>query len=219
LEAYRDMGYLPAAMRNYLARLGWGHGDAEYFSAEQAMEWFDLPGIGRAPARFDFAKLEDLNGRHMRDAEDAALVGHVVAFLKSSRRPAMDDATQARLSQAMPGLKQRARTLVELVDSAYYLMAERPLAFDEKATALLTAPARDILAKLTPRLADVTPWRSATLEVAVRAFAEEQGLKLGQVAQPVRAALTGRATSPGVFDVLETLGRAESLARLADQAA
>jgi glutamyl-tRNA synthetase len=219
VEAYRDMGYLPAAMRNYLARLGWGHGDAEYFSTEQAMEWFDLPGIGRAPARFDFAKLEDLNGRHMRDAQDAALVQHVVAFLKSSGRPAMDDATQARLSQAMPGLKQRAKTLVELVDSAYYLMAERPLDFDGKAQALLTAPARDILAKLTPRLADVTPWRSATLEVAVRAFAEEQGLKLGQVAQPVRAALTGRATSPGVFDVLETLGRAESLARLTDQAA
>jgi glutamyl-tRNA synthetase len=219
VEAYRDMGYLPAAMRNYLARLGWGHGDAEYFSSEQAMEWFDLSGIGRAPARFDFAKLEDLNGRHMRDAEDAALLEAVVAFLKSSGRTAMDDATQARLSQAMPGLKQRAKTLVELVDSAYYLMAERPLDFDEKAKGLLTAPARDILAKLTPRLAGVTPWRSATLEVAVRAFAEEQGLKLGQVAQPVRAALTGRATSPGVFDVLETLGQAESLARLTDQAA
>jgi glutamyl-tRNA synthetase len=218
VEAYRDMGYLPAAMRNYLARLGWAHGDDEYFSTAQAAEWFDLPAIGRAPARFDFAKLEDLNGRHMRDSDDAALTAEVERFLAATGRPLTDPAARARLAQAMPGLKPRAKTLAELADQATYLFAARPLAPDAKAAAILTPEARDILAKLTPRLAGASPWTTATLEAAVRAFAEERGLKLGQVAQPMRAALTGRATSPGVFDVLESLGEAESLARLQDQA-
>jgi glutamyl-tRNA synthetase len=217
VEAYRAMGYLPAAMRNYLARLGWGHGDAEYFSDAEAMAWFDLSGIGRAPARFDFAKLEDLNGRHMRDADDGALVAALVAHAAAQHGTAVDDRARARLTQAMPGLKVRAKTLEQLYDSAYYIIAERPLALDEKAAALLTPDARDILAKLTPCLAGVSPWRSAAVEEAVRAFAEARGLRLGAAAQPLRAALTGRAVSPGVFDVMETLGREESLARLADQ--
>jgi glutamyl-tRNA synthetase len=217
VEAYRDMGYLPAAMRNYLARLGWGHGDDEYFSDAQAIAWFDLDGIGRAPARFDFAKLEDLNGRHMRDSDDAALLAAITENFAAQHRPPIAPETAAKLLQAMPGLKPRAKTLNELVDLAYYIFANRPLTFDEKARALLTPEARDILGKLTPLLEDVTEWTSAILEDKVRAFAEDEGLKLGKVAQPVRAALTGRATSPGVFDVLETLGKDECLARLRDQ--
>ena len=218
VEAYRDMGYLPAAMRNYLARLGWGHGDDEYFSTEQAMAWFDLSGVGRAPARFDFAKLADLNGRHMRDAGDAALLAEIEALLAAQQKPQLDEATRATLLQAMPGLKVRAKTLIELLDNAYYIFAQRPLDFDEKAAKLLDAPARDILAKLTPVLRDASDWRSAALEEVVRNFAEARDMKLGKVAQPLRAALTGRAVSPGVFEVMETLGPSETLARIADQA-
>ena len=217
VEAYRDMGYVPEGLRNYLARLGWSHGDDEFFTTEQALAWFDLDGINKAAARFDFAKLEDLNGRHMRAMDDAALVAEVAALRQSRGLPEMDPTTQARLLQAMPGLKLRAKTLNELIDSAYYIFASRPLDLDDKARTLLAGPNRDILAQLIPRLAGVTPWCNAALEEAVRAFATEQSLKLGAVAQPLRAAVTGRATSPGVFDVLETLGAAESLARIEDQ--
>jgi glutamyl-tRNA synthetase len=218
VEAYRDMGYLPAAMRNYLVRLGWGHGDAEYFSDAEARAWFDLGGVGRAPARFDFAKLEDLNGRHMRDADDAALLAALEDFAATQQRPAFDATTKARLAHAMPGLKLRARTLKELLESAYYIFASRPLELDAKAQAALEAEGRDILSPISAALAGVTDWRGATVEEAVRVFAEERGLKLGKVAQPLRVALTGRTVSPGVFDVMETLGKAESLGRLADQA-
>jgi glutamyl-tRNA synthetase len=218
VEAYREMGYTPEGLRNYLARLGWAHGDDEFFSTEQAVSWFDLPEIGRSPARFDFAKLADLNGRHMREMDDAALTEQALALRAAQGAPAPDSATRDRLMQAMPGLKMRAKTLVELLENAYYIFAERPLDFDEKAGKLLTPEGRDILAKLTAHLRDATPWRSATLEEKTRAFAEAEGLKLGKVAQPARAALTGRAVSPGVFDVLETLGAEESLARLSDQA-
>jgi glutamyl-tRNA synthetase len=219
VEAYRDMGYVPEGLRNYLARLGWSHGDEEFFTTAQAAGWFDLPGINKSAARFDFAKLEDLNGRHMRAMDDAALLAEVAALRRHRGLPEMDPTTQARLAQAMPGLKLRAKTLNELIDSAYYIFAERPLDLDAKARSLLEGEGRDILAKLTPRLAGVTPWCNAALDEAVRAFAAENALKLGTVAQPLRAALTGRATSPGVFDVLETLGAAESLARLQDQVA
>ena len=219
VEAYRDMGYVPEGLRNYLARLGWSHGDDEFFTTAQATDWFDLPGINKAAARFDFAKLEDLNGRHMRAMDDAALLTEVAALRRHQGHPEMDATTQARLLHAMPGLKLRAKTLTELIDSAYYLFATRPLDLDDKARKLLEGDARDILAKLTPRLAGVTRWCNAALEEAVRSFAAENALKLGSVAQPLRAAATGRATSPGVFDVLETLGAEESLARIRDQAA
>jgi glutamyl-tRNA synthetase len=155
----------------------------------------------------------------MREMPDETLLRQTLALMALQGRPDPDEATRDRLLQAMPGLKARAKTLVELIDSAYYLLAERPLDFDEKAEKLLSPEARDILAKLTGALRDATPWRSAALEEKVRAFAEAEGLKLGKVAQPMRAALTGRAVSPGVFDVLETLGAEESLARLEDQAA
>ncbi|MFN3616090.1 MAG: glutamate--tRNA ligase, partial [Rubrimonas sp.] len=205
---------LPEAMRNYLARLGWGHGDDEYFSTAQAAEWFDLPAVGKAPARFDFAKLADLNGRWMRDSDDARLLAQVEDLVAAQKRTPLTALQRERLLHAMPGLKQRAKTLVELIDSAYYILAEGPLEFDDKAAKLLTPEARDILSKLTPRLEDASQWCSEALEEAVRSFAEQAGVKLGAVAQPLRAALTGRATSPGVFDVLATLGREESLARI-----
>lgn len=217
-HAYREMGYLPEAMRNYLSRLGWAHGDDEFFTTEQAIEWFDLPQIGKSAARFDFTKLENLNGQHMRAADDETLFAAATKLAEAQGEPLVDDLARTRLLQAMPGLKARAKTIVELLDSAYYIRAERPLQFDEKSVALLTEDARALLSRLTTRLRNATEWNSEVLESEVRAFADEEVLKLGKVAQPLRAALTGRATSPGVFDVLVTLGRDESLARIADQA-
>jgi glutamyl-tRNA synthetase len=218
VEAYREMGYVPEALRNYLARLGWSHGDDEFFTTAQATQWFDIADVNKAAARFDFAKLEDLNGRHMREMDDAALVQELVAYRSFLGQPDMDSATQAQLAHAMPGLKLRAKTLRELLDSAYYIFASRPLTLDAKAAKILDEGGRDILAKLTPHLGDASDWCNAALEDNVRQFASENALKLGAVAQPLRAALTGRGTSPGVFDVMETLGAEECLARLEDQA-
>jgi glutamyl-tRNA synthetase len=224
VEAYRSMGYLPAAMRNYLVRLGWAHGDQEIFSTEEMIAAFDLPAIGRSPARFDFAKLENLNGHYIRQTADADLVAEIERVLPHVPNGAplaakLTPALREKLTAAMPGLKERAKTLVELIDSAHYLYADRPLVPDEKAAALLTPEARRTVGLLVGELGKVEPWSAAGVEAAVRAFAERQGLKLGQVAQPLRAALTGRTTSPGIFDVFAVLGRDESLARLADQAA
>jgi glutamyl-tRNA synthetase len=221
VEAYRAMGYLPAALRNYLVRLGWAHGDAEILSTDEMIALFDLDGIGRSPSRFDFAKLENLNGHYIRQTPDAELVGHLDVLLDHVEgggeiRAKLDDAMRSRLLAAMPGLKERAKTLVDLLDGANFLFAERPLSFDEKATALLDAPGRAALAAVADRLAGLADWTAAGTEQVVRAYAEEAGLKLGKVAQPLRAALTGRATSPPVFDVLAVLGREESLARIAD---
>jgi glutamyl-tRNA synthetase len=224
VDAYRAMGYLPAALRNYLVRLGWSHGDQEIFSTEEMIAAFDLPQIGRSPARFDFAKLENLNGHYIRTSSDPDLVAAIERVLPHVAQGAelgakLTPELRAKLLAAMPGLKERAKTLIELIDSARFLYADRPLALDEKAAALLTPEARGLLAKLAAALAGAEPWTAQTAEQAVRAFAEAQGIKLGAVAQPLRAALTGRATSPGIFEVLAVLGKAESLARLADQAA
>jgi len=224
VDAYRAMGYLPEAMRNYLVRLGWSHGDQEIFSTEEMIAAFDLPQIGRSPARFDFAKLENINGHYMRQASDEDLLAAIERLLPhladgTALAGRMDDELRKKFLAAMPGLKERAKTLVELIDSAAYLYVERPLPLDEKARSLLTPEARGMLHGLLPELETVEPWRAASVEQAVRAFAERSGVKLGSVAQPLRAALTGRATSPGIFDVLEVLGRDESLARLRDQAA
>jgi glutamyl-tRNA synthetase len=223
VDAYRAMGYLPAAMRNYLVRLGWSHGDQEIFSTEEMIAAFDLPQIGRSPARFDFAKLENLNGHYIRSASDDELVAAIRNVLPhvangTELTAKLTPELEAKLRAAMPGLKERAKTLVELIDSARFLYAARPLALDERAAALLTAEARPLMGKLAARLAAVEPWSAAATEAAVRAFAEGEGVKLGAVAQPLRAALTGRVTSPGIFEVLAVLGKAESLARLADQA-
>ena len=223
IDAYRAMGYLPAALRNYLVRLGWSHGDQEIFSTEEMIAAFDLPQIGRSPARFDFAKLENLNGHYIRQTADAELLAEIERILPHFAGGAelaakLTPELRQKLLAAMPGLKERAKTLVELVDSARYLYAERPIELEDRARALLTAEARALLADLLPVLAAVDPWTPERLEAAVRAFADERALKLGSVAQPLRAALTGKTTSPGIFDVLAVLGKSESLARLRDQA-
>ncbi|MEJ8574622.1 glutamate--tRNA ligase [Microbaculum marinum] len=222
VEAYRAMGYLPAAMRNYLVRLGWSHGDHEVMSTEQMLEWFDLDAIGRSAARFDFAKLENLNGIYMRQMPDDDLL---VEFRRSlpylEGGPAFEeklDATNsARLAGAIPGLKERAKNLTELLANSQFLVDERPLSLDDKAARILDDAGRVTLAGLLPLLTGAAAWDAETLEGIVREFAEETGRKLGQVAQPLRAALTGRGTSPGIFDVLVVLGRDESLGRIGDQ--
>ena len=223
IDAYRAMGYLPAALRNYLVRLGWSHGDQEIFSTEQMIAAFDLPQIGRSPARFDFAKLESINGHYMRQSSDAELVAAIERVLPhiaggSELAAKLTPELRIKLLAAMPGLKERAKTLVELVDGARFLINGRPVVPDDKAVGILTHEARAILGELAAELGQVEPWTAAQAEQAVRAFAERKGAKLGSVAQPVRAALTGRTTSPGIFEVLEVLGKADSLARLRDQA-
>lgn len=222
VEAYRDMGYLPQAMRNYLARLGWSHGDDEVFSTEQMIEWFTLGGIGKSAARFDFAKLENLNGLYMRDTPDGELLDALVAVLPHvdggpEMLSALDEpGNKEKLLAAMPGLKERAKTLIELQTSSQFLFAKRPLAMEEKATGLLDDGGRTVLAGLLPVLEAQSDWQVESLEQAVRDFANEQELKLGKVAQPLRAALTGSTQSPPIFDVLVVLGREEALGRLKD---
>jgi glutamyl-tRNA synthetase len=223
VDAYRAMGYLPAAMRNYLVRLGWSHGDQEIFSTDEMIAAFDLPQIGRSPARFDFAKLESLNGHYIRALDAGALLAEIERVLPHVAQGAelaakLTPDLRDKLIAALPGLKERAKTLVDLIEQARFVYAARPIPLDDKARALLTADARKILAGLVEALGPVTPWTAATTEEAVRRFAEERGIKLGAAAQPLRAALTGRTTSPGIFDVLAALGQAECLGRLADQA-
>jgi glutamyl-tRNA synthetase len=222
VDAYRALGYLPEALRNYLVRLGWSHGDQEIFSTEEMIALFDLPAIGRSAARFDFAKLENLNGHYIRNSDDQTLVTafeDVLNYIPSGAavKAKLTPTSRAQLLQAMPGLKERAKTLVELVDSAAYIFVERPLAVETKAAALLTTETRQLIGHLKEALAAVAPWDATTTEAAVRAFAEQHDLKLGAIAQPLRVALTGRTTSPGIFDVLAVLGQAECLARLEDQ--
>ena len=224
VDAYRAMGYLPAAMRNYLIRLGWAHGDQEIFTTEEMIAAFDLPAIGRSPARFDFAKLENLNGHYIRatpDAELLAALEQLLPHIAGGQELAgqMTPALRAKLTAAMPGLKERAKTLVELFDATRFVWASRPIEANDQAKALLTDEAKGMIAALLPELQAVTDWNAATVEAVVRPYAERAGLKLGAVAQPLRAALTGRTTSPPIFDVLAVLGREESLARLRDQAA
>jgi glutamyl-tRNA synthetase len=224
VDAYRAMGYLPDAMRNYLVRLGWAHGDQEIFSTQEMIAAFDLPQIGRSPARFDFAKLGNLNGHYLRRMSDADLLAEIERLLPHLESGAelaerLSPDLRAQLVAAMPGLKERAKTLVELINGAHYLFAARPLALDEAAARLLTPEARTLLGEVVDDLAAVEPWGTQEAEHAIRAFAERKGVKLGSVAQPLRAALTGRVTSPPIFDVLAVLGKAESLARLGDQSA
>jgi len=222
VDAYRAMGYLPAALRNYLVRLGWSHGDQEIFSTEEMIAAFDLPQIGRSPARFDFAKLESLNGHYIRNSGDAVLLDAIDQLLPHLAEGAdiarkMTPQLREQWLAAMPSLKERAKTLIDLIDGARFLFADRPIKLDDKASALLTPEARELLGELGSDLAQVEPWTAEATESAVRLFAERKSAKLGAVAQPLRAALTGRATSPGIFEVLTVLGKSESLARVADQ--
>ncbi len=214
VEAYREMGYLPEALRNYLMRLGWAHGDDEIISTEQAIEWFDLDGIGRSPARFDFAKLDSLNGHYIRSAGDARLVELLLPRLAKLLDHAVDPAGRERLRAGLAGLKPRAKTLVELAEKARFYVAARPLPLDDKARGLI-ADGRELLSELSNAIAG-TDWSAESLETFVRRFAEARGEKLGAVAQPLRAALTGSTLSPPVFEVMAALGREETLGRIAD---
>lgn len=209
VEAYRDtLGILPEALSNYLLRLGWGHGDDEIISRKQAIDWFDIDAVGRSPSRFDVKKLENINGHYLRDADDVRLAKLIV--------PHVPGANLELLVKAMPVLKVRAKSVNDLSDGARFLTDRRPLPLDDGAAALLTQEARSTLAAARSTLNVVEEWNSTVLESAVRSVAEEAGVGLGKVAQPLRAALTGRSTSPGIFDVLVLLGRDESLGRLDD---
>jgi glutamyl-tRNA synthetase len=215
VEAYREMGYLPEALRNYLLRLGWSHGDEEIISTDQAITWFDIDAVGRAPARFDFAKLDNLNAHYIRLAEDDRLVAMVAEQLEKNFGGSLSETERTRLERAMPELKLRPKTVAELAANARFLVTPRPIRPGEKAAKLLTEEARRLLGELAPRL-DGVAWRADTLEERIREFAEEKAMKLGTVAQPLRAALTGSAASPGIFVVMEVLGREETLGRIAD---
>ncbi len=217
VEAYREMGYLPEALRNYLLRLGWAHGDAEIISTEDAIAWFDLDAVGRSPSRFDFAKLTNLNAHYLRAAPDERLVEEILPRLQASIGP-VDEITRERLLRGMAALKARARTLVDLAKSTEFYVRKRPIPLDEKAIKLLDADAGARLTRLGVAL-ERCQWRAGELEAAARELAEAAGLKLGDVAQPLRAAVTGSTVSPPIFEVLEVLGRAETLARIQDSAA
>ena len=217
VASYREMGYLPEAMRNYLLRLGWGHGDDEIIPSAQAIEWFDLDGVGRSPARFDFAKLDYLNGHYLREADDSRLVELIRPTLEDAVGHTLNETALDRLERGMDGLKARAKTLNELAENARFYVEKRPLAKDEQALKLLDLDGLAHLRALRGQLAEAEPWDRECLERLVRAYVDEhEGLKLGKVAQPLRAALTGTKTSPPIFEVMEVLGREETLGRLDD---
>ena len=222
VAAYRQMGYLPDAMINYLARLGWSHGDHEIFSIDQLVEWFGLDGLNKGAARFDFAKLENVNGHYIRAAAPERLYEVMLATAREVGR-ATDvaglEADKPTVLAALPELQPRAKTVLELIDLAQFIYATRPLAMDAAAAAQLTSDARQNIADFADILAGLDDWSVPAIDAAARAFAEARELKLGKVAQPLRAALTGRTISPGIFEVMVFIGREETLARLGDQAA
>ena len=214
---YDELGFLPEAVANYLLRLGWGHGDEEIVSRERAIELFDLDGVGRSPSRFDMKKLENLNGHYIREASDGRLAGLASTWIETLIGRSLSTDELALLTRAMPELKPRAKNLIELSEGATFLFRTRPLDVDERAAALLGGEAPHLLTQVHAALSELPEWTAEGAEQAVRGVSERAGVKLGQVAQPLRAALTGRATSPGIFDVLILLGREESLARVADR--
>ncbi len=216
-QEYQAMGYPAAGMRNYLARLGWSHGDDEFFTDEQAREWFDLDGIGKSPARFDLKKLENLCGQHIAISNDAALQKEITGYLAAADLPALTETQSGDLVRAMYCLKDRARTFPELLEKAHFVLTSRPIDPDEKAKKALDSVSDGILKELTPQLQNVS-WTRSELEEALNSFAEAKGLKFGKLAGPLRAALAGRAVTPSVFDMMLVLGREESLARLSDAA-
>jgi glutamyl-tRNA synthetase len=217
VSEYQAMGYPSAAMRNYLARLGWSHGDDEFFTDAQAKEWFDLSGIGKSPARFDFKKLENLSGRHMAILDDAALLHELCAFLKLSDHLTLTDDQISELSRAIFCLKDRAKDFGDLIDKAGFILNSRPLPYDERSSKALDSVSRGILEELTPQLQNAS-WNRDALEATIAAFAEARDLKLGKVAGPLRAALSGTGASPSAFDMMLVLGRDETIARIDDLA-
>ena len=217
LHEFAAMGYPAAAMRNYLARLGWSHGDDELFDDDQARAWFDLPGIGKAPARLDFKKLEHVSGWHIARMEDDALMAEIAAYLAETGAPALTETQKARLAPALPALKAKAKTLPALLEQGHFALVSRPLAVEDKAAAALDTVSRSILAELTAALQHAS-WDRDDLEAAAKQIGLSHGLGLGKIAAPLRAALAGRSSTPSVFDMMLALGREETLARLQDQA-
>lgn len=217
LHEYAALGYPAAAMRNYLARLGWAHGDDELFNDAQALEWFDLSGIGRAPARLDFKKLEHVSGWHIGQMDDATLLAQLAGFLAATDQPALTDTQIARLAPILPVLKEKAKTLPALLEQGHFALIERPIAVDEKAGDALDTVSRGMLKELTAALQHAN-WSRDELEQAAKTVAEAHGLGLGKIAAPLRAALAGKTSTPSVFDMMLALGRDEALARLEDQA-
>ena len=218
VEEYQAMGYPAAGMRNYLTRLGWAHGDAEIFSTEEAMKMFNLEGIGRAPARLDFKKLENTCGHHMAMTPDAALLHELEGFLEAAGRPALTDAQRDLLSRALYCVKDRAKTFPELVEKAHFALTSRPILPDEASGKALDAVSRGILKSLTPRLQNVS-WTKEALEAILTDVAAEHGMGFGKLAQPLRAALAGRSATPSVYDMMLVIGQDETIARLGDAAA
>lgn len=222
VNAYRNIGYLPEAVCNYLVRIGWSHGDSEIMSLQQMIEWFDLPSIGKAPGKFDLMKLQNLNGYYIRHSDDEKLVTAIESLLPrlsaTSQIEAVPDTSRhAKLLAAMPELKERSKTLVELWEKAAFLFTTRPLTLESKAAEILTDHVKKILKALFPILQEDEEWSSASLESRIKKFACEENIKLSQIAQPLRVSLTGKLTSPGIFDVLTVLGKKESLNRISDQ--
>lgn len=218
VEEYQAMGYPAAGMRNYLTRLGWSHGDEEFFTSEQAMAWFDLSGIGRSPARLDFKKLENICGQHMAVAEDAALLHELQAYLASAGQPALTSGQADLLKQSLYCLKDRAKTFPELIEKAQFALAFRPIVPDEAAAKALDTVSRGILKSLTPQLQSAS-WTKEALEVILSDAAAAHGLGFGKIAAPLRAALAGRTVTPSVYDMMLVIGRDETVARLQDAAA
>jgi glutamyl-tRNA synthetase len=217
VEEYQKMGYPAAGIRNYLARLGWSHGDAEFFDDAQAQAWFELKGIGKSPARLDFKKLENLCGQHIAAADDAALLHELCDFLAVTGQPALDDEKLTLFARGMYCLKERAKTFPELLDKAAFILASRPIRPEEKAAEQLDTVSRGILKELTPQLQTAT-WTREAIEGLATQFAEDHGMKFGKLAGPLRAALAGRSATPSVFDMMLVLGRDETIARLTDAA-
>ncbi|WP_374394071.1 glutamate--tRNA ligase [Tabrizicola sp.] len=218
VEEYQAMGYPAAGMRNYLTRLGWAHGDAEIFTSEEAMKMFDLSGIGRAPARLDFKKLENTCGHHMAMADDAALLHELQAYLAAAGREALSSTQESRMLAALPFLKKSAKTFPELMEKASFLLIDRPVVPDPKAQESLDTVSRGILKSLTPRLQNAS-WTKEALEPILNEIAAENGIGFGKLAAPLRAAIAGRTVTPSVYDMMLTIGREETVARLSDAAA
>ena len=216
VSAYADMGILPEAMNNYLLRLGWSHGDDEIISREQAVKWFDIGSIGRSPARFDMERLTSLNGHYIRHAEDSRLVSLVGPFLSEILETRPDDQLMPRLERLLPHLKPRVNNLIELAEKSEFLFIKRPISLDKKAAKLVSPESRETMAKLAAKLEKLSDWNPDDLEDLIRGFSDSHDMKMGKIAQPLRAVLTGKTVSPGIFDVMTALGRDETLGRLGD---
>lgn len=216
VEAYRDMGFLPEALNNYLLRLGWSHGDDEIISREQAIEWFDLDAVGKGAARFDMAKLTNLNGHYISQADDSRLVELIMPLISEMLGDKMADDAESKLNRGMIGLKERANNITELAESAMFYASQHPISISDKARKVLDEQGANMVHMVQERLTEIDEWSRDEIEATARKTAEQADVKLGKIAQPLRAALTGSTASPGIFEVIEILGREETIARLSN---